>query len=84
MLVSSQKNNASTIIAENTDVYLDLGSGNKSQSRITTLALQKIHSPSPFRKKKILKVRQQLAEGTYDIDRRLNVILDHLLVALIS
>ena len=81
---SSQQNNVSTVIAENTDVYLDWDSGNKAQGRITAAVLQKIHSLPPVRKKKILKIRQQLAEGTYDIDDQLNVALDLLLDDLIG
>ena len=81
---SSQQNNVSTVIAENTDVYLDWDSGNKAQGRITASALQQIHSLPLARKKKILKVRQQLAEGTYDIDDQLNVALDLLLDDLIG
>ncbi|MFC1781620.1 hypothetical protein ACFLZ8_05105 [Planctomycetota bacterium] len=80
----SQQNNESTAIAKNTDVYLDWIFGNRSQDRINASAFQKLHSLSPVRKKKILKVRQQLAEGTYDIVERLNVALDHLLESLIG
>jgi hypothetical protein len=80
----SQQDNESTVISENTDVYLDCGSGNKSQGTITASALQELHSLPTVRKKKILKVRQQLAEGTYDIEERLNGILDHLLEDLIA
>lgn len=80
----SQQNNESTVIAENTDVYLDLDSDNKAQGRITASALQKIHSLPPGRKKKILKIRQQLAESTYDIDDQLNIALDLLIDDLIS
>ncbi len=77
----SQQNNESTVMDENTDVYLDWGFGNKARGRITAPA--KNHLLPLVRKKKILEVRQQLAEGTYDIDERLNVALDHLLDDLI-
>ncbi|MDT8302933.1 MAG: flagellar biosynthesis anti-sigma factor FlgM [Sedimentisphaerales bacterium] len=80
----SQQNNVLSVIAENTDVYLDWDSGNKAQGRITASALKKNHSLPPVRKKKILKIRQQLAEGTYDIDDQLNVALDLLLDDLIG
>jgi anti-sigma28 factor (negative regulator of flagellin synthesis) len=79
----SQQDNESTVIAENTDVYLDCGSGNKSQGTTTALALQDVHSLPPVRKKKIHEVRQQLAKGTYDIEERLNLILDQLLEDLV-
>ena len=80
----SQQNNESTVIPGNKDVYLDLDSDNKSQDRITASVLGKIHSLPPVRKKKILRVRQHLAEGTYDIDKRLNTVLDRLLEKLIG
>jgi hypothetical protein len=75
----SQQNIESTVIAENKGVSMDWGNHNNSQGRITTSALQNIHSMPPIRKTKILDVRQQLAEGTYDIDKRLNTVLDRLL-----
>ena len=81
---SSQLNNESVAITENSDSYSDCGLGNKSHGRIIASALQKIHSLPPVRKKKILKVRQQLAEGTYHIDKQLNVALDRLLEDLIG
>jgi hypothetical protein len=34
------------------------------------------------RKDRILTIRQQLAEGTYDLDERLDAILDHFLATL--
>jgi len=80
----SQQNNESTVITENTDVSLDLGFGNKARGRITAPALQNIRSLPRVRKKKILEVRRQLAEGTYDIDERLSVALDHLLEDLVA
>ena len=75
----SQQNTESTAIAENTDVSIHRDTHNKSQRRITTSASQNIHSLPPIRKTKILEVRQQLIEGTYDIDKRLNTVLDRLL-----
>jgi anti-sigma28 factor (negative regulator of flagellin synthesis) len=72
----SQQNNDSTVIAENTSVSLDWGTGNKTRKRITARAFQNIRSLPQVRKKKILEVRQQLVEGTYDIDKRLNTVLD--------
>jgi len=84
MSVLGQQNSESALIAENTDISLSWGAGNKARGRITTPALKNNCSLPPVRKKKIHKVRQQLAEGTYDIDERLNVALDHLLDGLIG
>jgi len=72
----SQQNNDSTVIAENTSVYLDWGTSKKTRKRITAQAFQNIRSLPRVRKKKILEVRQQLVEGTYNIDKRLNTVLD--------
>jgi hypothetical protein len=80
----SQQNNESNVIAENTDVYLDWSSSNKSQGIITAPGLQKNLLLPLVRKKKILKIRKQLAEGTYDINKRLNVVLDRLLEDLVA
>ena len=43
---------------------------------ITAPALQNIRSLARVRKNKIHEVRQQLVEDTYDIDKRLNAVLD--------
>ena len=80
----SQQNNESNVIAENTDVYLDWSSSNKSQGIITAPGLQKNLLLPLVRKKKILKIRKQLAEGTYDINKRLNAVLDRLLEDLVA
>jgi hypothetical protein len=79
MSVLSQQNTESTVIAENTDISLNWGAGNDARGRITAPALQNIRSLPRVCKKKILEVRQQLVEGTYDIDKRLNAVLDRLL-----
>ena len=84
MSILSQQKDGVTIIAENTDSNSDCGLGSKSHGRIIASALQKIRLLPSVRKEKILKVRQQLAEGTYDIDRRLDVALDRLLEDLIG
>jgi hypothetical protein len=80
----SQQNNESNVIAENTDVHLDWSSSNRSQGIITAPALQKNLLLPLVRKKKILKIRKQLAEGTYDINKRLNAVLDCLLEDLVA
>ena len=79
MSVSSQQNYESTATAENTDSSLNRSFDNKARGRATTQALQKNCSSPPVRKKKVLAVRQQLAEGTYCIDERLSVALERFL-----
>ena len=80
----SQQNNESTVIAENTDVYFGLEFRQQISRQNNHFGIATIHSLPPARKKKIFKVRQQLAEGTYDIDERLNVALDRLLEELVA
>ena len=84
MSVLSQQNTESAVIAENIDISSNCCAGNKAQGRITAPALQNIRSLPRVRKKKILEVRRQLAEGTYDIDKRLNTVLDRLLEDLVA
>lgn len=80
----SQQKDGATVIAEKTDAYIDWDFDNKSQGRIIASALQRIHLLPPVRKKKILKVKHQLAEGTYKINERLDVALDLLIEDLIG
>jgi anti-sigma28 factor (negative regulator of flagellin synthesis) len=75
----SQQNTESTVMAENTGVSLNYGSVNNARVTTAKPIIQNIHSLPRVRKNKILKVRQQLAEGTYDIDKRLDAVLDRLL-----
>lgn len=70
----SQQNCGAAAQTENTDVSLNCGNGNE----VLICLLPRAH------KKKILEVRQQLVEGTYDIDKRLNAVLDRLLEDLIA
>jgi hypothetical protein len=54
-------------------------SGRELRPRITPPMLQQIASLPPARIVKILEVREQLARGTYGIDKRLDAVLDRLL-----
>ena len=76
---SGQQNTESRVIPDKTGVSMNWGTGNKSKGRAASLSLQNVHSLPPIRKKKVFKVRQQLIEGTYDIDKRLNTIIDRLI-----
>jgi anti-sigma28 factor (negative regulator of flagellin synthesis) len=79
-----QQNNEPAVMTGNTDVCLDSDFGSMPIERATALPLQKNNLLPLVRRKKILKLRQQLAEGTYEIDERLNIALDHLLDKLIG
>lgn len=46
--------------------------------------LKKISSLPEVRKEKILRVRQQLTEGQYDINKRLNIALDKVIEDLVT
>ena len=80
----SQENNGSTVVAGNKDVNLNRDSVNKSQGRISASASQKKHSLRPVRQKKIINLRQKIAEGTYDVEEQLDVALDRFLEKLIG
>jgi len=80
----SHENNDSTVIAGNKNVYLNRDSVNKSQGRLSASASRKNHSLSPVRQKKILNVKQKIAEGTYNVKEQLDVVLDRLLEKLIG
>ena len=80
----SQVNNDSMVIAGNKDVYLNRNSVNKSQGRISASASKKNDSLPPVRQKKILIIKQKIAEGTYDVEEHLDVALDRFLEKLIG
>lgn len=63
----------------NAEVALNQGAGNRARGKVTTPASQGIASLTPVRREKVLAVRQQLAQGTYDLDERLNAVVDRLL-----
>jgi hypothetical protein len=68
------ENDESTVIAENSDISLNCGDGNKVL----------IHPLPPIRKKKILEIRRQLSKDGYNIDKRLDAVLDRLLENLVA
>jgi len=70
-----------SVIAENTDVSWNCGAGNKASGRITAPEFCSLPSVN---KKKIFEIRQQLIEGKYDIDKRLDIALDRLLENIIA
>jgi hypothetical protein len=78
MPVISRKEDELNAIAEYAEVALNQGAGNMVRGEVTAPALQGIASLPPVRSEKVLAVRAQLAEGTYDLDERLNAAVDRL------
>ena len=79
MPVTSRKKDELNAIAENADVALNQSAVNRARAEITVPALQNIPSLPSGRKDKVLAVRQQIAEGIYDLDKRETAVLDRLL-----
>ena len=77
-VINRQKDGTSTFI-ENTENSLSEIAGYKARGRIAAPVLQNIPSRSRVRKDKVLAVQQQLAEGRYDLDERLDAVLDRIL-----
>ena len=84
MSVLSQQNNESTVMTENTYTSSNCGPGNKSQETIITPAFQSFWSLPRFRRMKILRIRRQLVQGKYNLDKRLNAVLDRLIEDLVA
>jgi len=79
MSVISRQKDGATAVLENTENSLSESAGYKARGRIAAPVLQNIPSRSRVRKDKVLAVQQQLAKGRYDLDERLDAVLDRLL-----
>jgi anti-sigma28 factor (negative regulator of flagellin synthesis) len=80
MSFTSQQKDGTAVIAGNTEIPLTKGVGYKARGMITAPAMQNTPSLPHIRNKKVLAVRQQLAEGRYDLDEHLDSAVDRLLV----
>ena len=80
MSVSSRQKDESAAIIENTEIPLSEGTGNKYQERMTAPMLQNSPSLPQIREKKVFAIKQQLAESTYELDKRLDAVVESLLV----
>jgi len=78
MLILRRRNDESAAIIE---IPLSEGTGNKDQERITAPTLQNSPSLPRICEKQVFAIKQQLAEGRYDLDKRLDVVIERLLVA---
>jgi hypothetical protein len=79
MLVLTERKDVATINGENTESTMALVSVNRMRPKITPPMLQRIISKPPARIVKILEIRERLALGIYDIDKRLDAVLDRIL-----
>jgi hypothetical protein len=82
MSVLGREKHKSTVIVENAEIPLSEDPSNQARGKLTAPPLQNIPSLSSGRKEKILAVRQQLAEGRYDLDESLDAVVESLLVNL--
>lgn len=81
MSVLGRQKDESAAIVENTDIPWSEGTGNKDQERMTAPTLQNNPSLPQIREKKVFAIKLQLAKNTYDLDKRLDAVLERLLVA---
>lgn len=82
MLVSGRQKDELSTIPKNIEITLNGDDSNTVRGRINTATSQNIPSLSRVHKEKVLVIRQQLAEGNYDPNERLNAALDILCAAL--
>ena len=84
MSVLCQQTKQSTAIVRNKDISSNWGVGVKARRTITAPAMRLLDTLPRSRREKILAVRRQIAEGTYDLDKRLDAVLDRLLQDLVA
>jgi hypothetical protein len=84
MSVLCQRNNESTAIVRKRDISSNWGAGIKTRRSITAPAMHLLDTLAPSRRDKVLLVRRQIAEGTYDLDQRMDAVLDRLLQDLVA
>jgi len=80
MSVLSRQKDGVAAIVEKKENFLSEIAGNEARWQIAAPVFQDIPSRPPVRKDKVLAVRQQLAEGRYDLDERMNAVVESLLV----
>ncbi len=78
MSVLSQREDMWTAIAENTTISLNWNASGAGQDKNTAPAAPNNCTLPQVRMEKVLALRQQLAEGTYDFDLRLGTVVDRL------
>jgi hypothetical protein len=84
MLVLRQRNFESAPISRTRDVSLTGGAGYMARQRISAPAPRIIRTLPRSRREKIRMVRQQIAQGTYVLDKRLEAVLNRLLKDIVT
>jgi len=84
MSVLSQRNNGPLVMTESMSISSNYGSGNEAQDTIIAPAFQSFWSLPRVRRMKILRIRRQLVQGKYSLDKRLNAALDRLVEDLVA
>ncbi len=84
MSVLSRQKEGTAVSVKGTKIPLSKRADDKTRGRLIPPRMQNIPSLLRVHKMKVLAVRQQLAEGRYDLDNRLDAVVENLLVAVTS
>jgi len=79
MSVLSRQKGREAVIVKRTKIPWSEGGRNKARGRVTVLGMQNIPPLLRVHKMKVLAVRQQLVEGSYDFEERLDTAVDRLI-----
>ncbi|MHC4742627.1 MAG: hypothetical protein ACYS8Z_11985 [Planctomycetota bacterium] len=71
----------SAVAVESEESLSSEGAANRARYTMSALAFRKIVALSRVRKGKVLAIRQQVDEGIYNLDERMDVVLERLLEA---
>ena len=79
MSALSRQKAREAVIVKRTKIPWSESARNKARGRVTVLGMQNIPPLLRVHKMKVLAVRQQLAEGRYGLDERLDTAVDRLI-----
>ena len=79
MAVICEQRDESAVAVEDAQGRLNAQPRGNAHVRISVRALRIIASFAPDRRRKVIAVRRQLADGTYDLDGRIHAAFDRLL-----
>ncbi|MBN2032604.1 MAG: hypothetical protein JW836_04950 [Deltaproteobacteria bacterium] len=69
----------SAVAVESEEILSSVNAADRPRCTMSIPACRKIVSLSRVRKCRVLAIRQQVDEGTYDLDERMDAVLDRLL-----